>query len=52
MPDYTTMEYKIPEQRKDAMTRPVFMLLVDTAIPSDELAELKDSLQQSINFIP
>jgi len=28
------------------------MLLVDTAIASDEMVELKDSLQQSINFIP
>lgn len=28
------------------------MLLVDTAVPEKELAELKDSLQQSINFIP
>ena len=28
------------------------MLLVDTALPSEELAELKDSLQQSISFIP
>ena len=28
------------------------MLVVDTALQSEELAELKDSLQQSINFIP
>ncbi len=26
--------------------------MVDTAVQSEELAELKDSLQQSINFIP
>lgn len=26
--------------------------MVDTSIQSDELSELKDSLQQSINFIP
>ena len=26
--------------------------MVDTAVCSEELAELKDSLQQSINFIP
>ena len=26
--------------------------MVDTAVQADELAELKDSLQQSINFIP
>jgi protein transport protein SEC23 len=28
------------------------MIVVDTAIASEELVELKDSLQQSINFIP
>jgi protein transport protein SEC23 len=28
------------------------MLVVDTAVTSEELVELKDSLQQSINFIP
>jgi protein transport protein SEC23 len=28
------------------------LLIVDTAVPAEELAELKDSLQQSINFIP
>jgi len=28
------------------------MLLVDTSVPSEELVELKDSLQQSLNFIP
>jgi len=28
------------------------MLVVDTAVSSEELVELKDSLQQSINFIP
>jgi protein transport protein SEC23 len=45
------MEYILPETaQKD--NRPVFMLVVDTSVPSDELVELKDSLQQSINFIP
>jgi protein transport protein SEC23 len=28
------------------------MLVVDTAVATEELVELKDSLQQSINFIP
>ena len=26
--------------------------MIDTAVPSEELVELKDSLQQSMNFIP
>ena len=32
--------------------KPIFLIMVDTAIDSDELTELKDSLQQSLNFIP
>jgi protein transport protein SEC23 len=54
MPDYTTLEYVLPatNPQQVANVRPIFMLVVDTAIASEELAELKDSLQQSINFIP
>jgi len=50
MQDYTTIEYILPQQT--AVQKPIFVLLVDTSLPSDELAELKDSLQQSIAFIP
>ena len=50
MADYTTIEYILPQQV--AQQKPIFMLLVDTALSSEELAELKDSLQQSISFIP
>lgn len=46
------MEYVLPETQNAPNARPIFMLVVDTAIQSEELAELKDSLQQSINFIP
>jgi protein transport protein SEC23 len=53
MRDYTTMEYVMPESKANqGNLRPIFLLLVDTAVPSEELSELKDSLQQSINFIP
>ena len=50
MPDYTTLEYVLPpaiasQHQAPNQTRPVFMLLVDTAIASEELVELKDSLQ-------
>ena len=46
------MEYILPENKQNPNSRPIFLLVVDTAVQSDELAELKDSLQQSINFIP
>jgi len=53
MPDYTTLEYILPESKHNlGNMRPIFMILVDTAVSSEELVELKDSLQQSINFIP
>ena len=51
MQDYTTIEYILP-QTQQGDSRPIFLLMVDTAIPADELLELKDSLQQSLNFIP
>jgi protein transport protein SEC23 len=43
--EYTTMEYILPENKQNPNNRPVFLLVVDTAVQSDELAELKDSLQ-------
>lgn len=54
MGDYTTLEYVLPDKTANPAnnSRPIFMIIVDTAISSDELVELKDSLQQSINFIP
>jgi protein transport protein SEC23 len=53
MPDFTTIEYILPSTgHKNANIKPIFLLMVDTAVSGDEMAELKDSLQQSINFIP
>ena len=52
MQDYSTMEYILPDTTNKGDQRPIFILVVDTAVSSDELVELKDSLQQSINFIP
>jgi hypothetical protein len=53
MADYNTIEYILPESKHNMNnTRPIFMLIVDTAVSNEELIELKDSLQQSINFIP
>lgn len=40
------MEYILPETgvKQSASNRPIFMLVVDTAVPAEELVELKDSL--------
>jgi len=43
MPDFTTIEYILPTQA--TVQKPIFILMVDTALPSEELADLKDSLQ-------
>ena len=51
MQEYTTIEYILP-QTVQTDQRPIFLLVVDTAVPEEELLELKDSLQQSLNFIP
>lgn len=47
MNDYSTIEYVVPTppQQQVSNPRPIFMLVVDTAISSEELVELKDSLQ-------
>lgn len=52
MQDYTTIEYILPETRQNPNARPIFLLVVDTCVDLEELTELKDSLQQSLNFIP
>ena len=53
MPDYSTLEYVLPEAMQNAANvKPIFLLMVDTAVASEELVELKDSLQQSLSFIP
>lgn len=45
MGDYTTLEYVIPNPNAaNQNSRPIFMIIVDTAVSSDELVELKDSL--------
>jgi protein transport protein SEC23 len=42
--DFTTIEYILPNTTQSS-TKPIFLLMVDTAVCSEELAELKDSLQ-------
>jgi hypothetical protein len=41
MPDFTTIEYIINNGNNN---KPIFLLMVDTAITSEELADLKESL--------
>ena len=59
MPDFTTIEYIYPKDQRQSQAqqpvhnnRPIFLIIVDTNLIVEELQELKDSLQQSLNFIP
>lgn len=48
-PHLTTLEYELQNRQAGP---PVFLYVVDTCIDDEELTELKDSLQQSINLLP
>ncbi|CAM9329982.1 unnamed protein product [Heterosigma akashiwo] len=50
IPQFTTIEYEL--QTAPMSGPPVFLFVVDTCLPEDELGELKDSLQQSLNLLP
>jgi protein transport protein SEC23 len=41
--DFTTIEYILPNTTQGP-SKPIFLIMVDTAVCSEELAELKDSL--------
>lgn len=47
---FTTIEYKLSS--KPQAPPPVFLLVVDTCLPDDEMRFLKDSILQSLNIIP
>jgi len=45
---HTTVEYILP----GVAEKPIFLLVIDTCIEDLELAEIKDSIQLSLNLIP
>lgn len=49
IPQYTTLEYEIPNRSAGP---PVFLFVVDTCVSVEELDELKDSIQQTLNLLP
>ena len=44
LPDFTTIEYILPAEKQQPPAKPIFLIMVDTSVDSEELAELKDSL--------
>jgi protein transport protein SEC23 len=49
IPQFTTVEYEL---QTVANGPPVFLFVVDTCVDEDELAHLKDALQQTLNLLP
>eukprot|EP00941_MAST-03F_sp_MAST-3F-sp1_P006026 g6026.t1 len=49
IPQYSTIEYELPGR---VAGPPVFLYVVDTCIPEEEIKELKDSLLQSLSLLP
>ena len=46
---YTTVEYELNTQK---VPPPVFIFVVDTCLEEEELAHLRDALQQTLNLLP
>jgi protein transport protein SEC23 len=50
IPQFTTVEYELQSTAQTGP--PVFLFVVDTCVDEEEMDELKDSLQQTLNIIP
>mmetsp|Transcript_6305 Transcript_6305/g.14506 ORF Transcript_6305/g.14506 Transcript_6305/m.14506 type:complete len:766 (-) Transcript_6305:277-2574(-) len=50
IPQFTTVEYEL--QSTAPVGPPIFLFVVDTCVDEEEMDELKDSLQQTLNLIP
>ena len=46
---FTTVEYEL---QTNPVGPPVFLFVVDTCVDEDELAHLRDALQQTLNLLP
>ena len=49
LPENSTVEYKLNRKENN---NPIFLFLLDTSIEEDELNELKESVQSTINSLP
>ncbi|RHY14354.1 hypothetical protein DYB25_005379, partial [Aphanomyces astaci] len=49
IPSFSTLEYELPQRQAGP---PIFVFCLDTCLPEDELEELKDSIQQTLNLLP
>lgn len=49
IPQFSTLEYELQNRQAGP---PVFVFCIDTCVPEDELEELKDAIQQTLNQLP
>lgn len=52
MPQHTTIEYALPMRQGQPVVPPVFLLVIDTCLPEEDLQALKDSLLTSLTLLP
>jgi len=52
MTEYSTMEYLFPNPALQNLPPSIYLFLIDTCIPPEELQAIKDAIQQAISVMP
>ena len=52
MQEYSTMEYLLPNQNLQNLPPSIYLFLIDTCMPPEELQAIKDAIFQAINLMP
>lgn len=52
MPEYSTMEYLVPNQALQSLPPSIYLFVIDTCLPAEELQAIKDSILQNVSAIP
>jgi protein transport protein SEC23 len=52
IPAYSTIEYALPNRQAQGVVPPIFVFVVDTCVPEEDLQALKDSLLMSLTLLP
>jgi len=51
MQDYSTMEYLFPNQQLQSLPASIYMFVIDTSLPPEELQAIKDAILQAIPLL-
>jgi len=52
MSEYSTMEYLFPNPSLQSLPPSIYLFLIDTCVPAEELQAIKDSILQAISNMP